>query len=113
MTNTLAVQDIALSALVPYANNPRTHTAEQIKKIAQSIETFGWTNPILVDRSNGIIAGHGRVAAAKKLGLDKVPTIRLDHMTEAQKKAYIIADNRLAELAGWDECLLRVELGPL
>ena len=96
--------------LTPNERNARTHTIKQINQIAASIGEFGFTNPVLVDAECCIVAGHGRVAAARLLGLDKVPTIRLDHLTEEQKRAYVIADNRLAELAGWDEELLALEL---
>ena len=104
------VERVAIAELKPYANNPRTHSKKQIRQIADSIRTFGWTNPILIDAGGGVIAGHGRLLAAKHLGLDSVPTLRIDHLTEAQKKAYIIADNRLAERAGWDDELLAIEL---
>lgn len=106
----LTVEALPVSALKPYANNPRTHTKKQIRQIAQSIETFGWTNPILIDADDGVIAGHGRLAAAAQLGLETVPVIRIENMSAAQKRAYVIADNRLAELAGWDDTLLAVEL---
>jgi 16S rRNA G966 N2-methylase RsmD len=96
--------------LTPYARNPRTHSKKQIKQIAAAITEFGWTNPILLDASGGIIAGHARLEAAKLLGLDTVPTISIDHLTEPQKRAYIIADNKLAENAGWDSELLAIEL---
>jgi DNA modification methylase len=99
--------------LKPAHRNPRSHTEKQIAQIAASIERFGFTNPVLVDAEDTILAGHGRVAAAKLLGLGDVPTIRLDHLTEAERRAYIIADNRLAELAGWDRGLLAVELQEL
>src|SRR3990172_4390554 len=99
--------------LVPYARNPRTHSDEQVLQIAASIAEFGFTNPILVDSQAGIIAGHGRLLAARKLGLTEVPVIVLDHLTETQKRAYIIADNRLALSAGWDEELLATELAAL
>src|SRR5262249_41832317 len=99
--------------LLPYERNPRTHSKKQIEQIAASIREFGFTNPVLSDGERRIIAGHGRVAAAKLLGMDRVPTIRLEHLSEAQKRAYIIADNRLAELAGWDEALLAIELKDL
>ena len=102
-----------LSRLKPYARNPRTHSAEQIAKIAASIKEFGFTNPILVDEKAGIIAGHGRLEAARQLDLAKVPVIELTHLSEAQKRAYIIADNRLALDAGWDEDLLAEELDAL
>jgi len=99
--------------LVPYARNPRTHSEEQVLQIAASIAEFGFTNPILVDTKAGIIAGHGRLLAARKLGLPEVPVIVLDHLSETQKRAYVIADNRLALNAGWDEELLSAELAEL
>ena len=102
-----------LGELIPYARNPRTHSDAQVAQIAASIREFGWTNPVLVDGANGIIAGHGRVLAARKLGLDDVPVIELAHMSEAQKRAYVLADNQLALNAGWDEALLRLELADL
>tara|TARA_R110000850_G_scaffold209809_3_gene335799 strand:- start:1714 stop:3045 length:1332 start_codon:yes stop_codon:yes gene_type:complete len=96
--------------LKPYANNPRTHSKKQIRQIADSIREFGWTNPVLVDADGGVIAGHGRIAAAKLLGMTDVPVLRLEHMSEGQRRAYIIADNKLAENAGWDTDLLAIEL---
>jgi ParB-like chromosome segregation protein Spo0J len=96
--------------LIPYARNPRTHSENQVAQIAGSIREFGFTNPILVDSNRGIIAGHGRLLAARKLGLTEVPVIILDHLSETQKRAYIIADNRLALSAGWDEEILALEL---
>ena len=99
--------------LIPYINNSRTHSDEQIAQIAASIKEFGWTNPILVDGANGIIAGHGRLMAARKLGYTEVPTIELKDLTETQRKAYIIADNRLALNAGWDNEMLRLELAEI
>jgi DNA modification methylase len=102
-----------LSALKVRARNPRTHSEKQIKQIANSISAFGFTNPILVDGSNTIIAGHGRVEAAKRLAMRQVPTLRFDHMTQAQIRAYVIADNKLAENAGWDEGILAIELQEL
>jgi DNA modification methylase len=104
------VTAIAVAELKPYPTNARTHKKSQLKQIAKSIETFGFTNPVLVDGNNTIIAGHGRVEAAKMLGLTTVPTIRLDHLTPEQVKAYVIADNRLAEKAGWDKEILALEL---
>lgn len=95
-----------IERLIPYARNARTHSEAQIAKIAASIAEFGFTNPILVDGDNGIIAGHGRLAAARKLGLREVPVIELAYLTPAQKRAYILADNRLALDAGWDEEML-------
>ncbi len=99
-----------IESLVPFARNPRVHSDEQVAQIAASIKEFGFTNPILLDGENGLIAGHGRLAAARLLGLKTVPCIELGHLSEAQKKAYIIADNKLALNAGWDEELLRLEL---
>jgi DNA modification methylase len=99
--------------LVPYARNPRTHSEAQVAQIAASIREFGFNNPILVDTQSGIVAGHGRLLAARKLQLEQVPVIVLDHLNEAQKRAYILVDNRLAENAGWDEELLRCELATL
>jgi len=107
--------DRALGArkLIPYVRNPRTHSDAQIAQIAASIAEFGFNNPILVDTKAGIIAGHGRLLAARKLQLNEVPVIVLDHPTEAQKRAYILADNRLTENAGWDEEALSLELQEL
>jgi len=102
-----------VTELIPYVKNSRTHSDEQVAQIAASIKEFGWTNPILVDGSNGIIAGHGRLMAARKLGYKEVPTIELADLTETQKKAYIIADNRLALNAGWDNEMLTIELNDL
>ena len=99
--------------LIPYCNNSRTHSDEQVQQIASSIKEFGFTNPVLIDEQGGIIAGHGRVMGAKKLLLNKVPCIVLDGLSEAQKKAYIIADNKLALNAGWDDELLKIELEQL
>jgi ParB-like chromosome segregation protein Spo0J len=108
-----AYKRAAVAALVPYARNSRTHSAAQVDKIAASIREFGFLNPVITDGSNGIIAGHGRILAAQKLGIDEVPTIDAAHLTDAQRRAYIIADNRLALDAGWDDEMLRVELGDL
>jgi hypothetical protein len=102
-----------VAELVPYARNARTHSDEQVAQIAASIREFGWTNPVLVDGASGIIAGHGRVMAARKLGLDEVPCIELAHLTDAQRRAYILADNKLALNAGWDASLLAIEFGDL
>ena len=102
-----------LDKLIPYARNPRTHSDAQVAQIAASIAEFGFNNPILVDTGAGIIAGHGRLLASRKLQLNEVPVIVLDHLSEAQKRAFILADNRLAENAGWDEELLRLELAAL
>ncbi len=99
-----------VAELIPYVNNSRKHSDKQVAQIAASIKEFGWTNPILIDGENGIIAGHGRLMAARKLGMTEVPTIELSDLTESQKKAYVIADNNLALNADWDEALLKIEL---
>jgi ParB-like chromosome segregation protein Spo0J len=109
----MKIEQIRTSDLIPYARNSRTHSPEQVAQIAGSIREFGFTNPVLIDADNGIIAGHGRVMAAGKLGMDKVPCIRLAHLTETQRRAYVIADNKLAMNAGWDEELLGLELADL
>src|ERR1700682_4992570 len=97
-------------SLRPYPGNARTHSPKQIRQIARSIERFGFNNPVLVDDDDQIIAGHGRVEAAKLLNMKTVPTVRLSHLSETEKKAYILADNRLAEKAGWDNEVLAIEL---
>ena len=102
-----------INLLVPYANNSRTHSDAQVAQIAANIREFGWTNPILTDGDNGIIAGHGRVLAARKLGMDTVPCIELAGLSETQRKAYIIADNKLAINADWDDELLAIEFSEL
>jgi len=99
-----------VEALKPYAGNARIHSDKQISQIAASIRNFGFNNPVLVDADNVIVAGHGRVEAAKRLGRTTVPTTRLDHMSDAERRTYVIADNRLAELAGWDREILKIEL---
>ena len=109
----MQIKEKLVTELIPYVKNSRTHSDEQVAQIAASIKEFGWTNPILVDGENGIIAGHGRLMAARKLGYTKVPTIELKDLTETQKKAYIIADNRLALNAGWDNEMLTIELNDL
>jgi DNA modification methylase len=109
----LAIAWRPLAELIPYARNPRTHSDAQVTQIATSIREFGWTNPVLVDGENGIIAGHGRVLAARKLGLEQVSVIELAHMSKAQRRAYVLADNQLALNAGWDDELLRLELADL
>jgi ParB/Sulfiredoxin domain len=109
----LTVEYRPLEALVPYVRNPRTHSEAQVAEIAASIRAFGFTNPILIDGDNGIIAGHGRLLAARKLGMQQVPMIELAGLSEAEKRAYIIADNKLALNAGWDRDLLSFELGEL
>jgi ParB-like chromosome segregation protein Spo0J len=108
----LNVEYQPLAQLVPFANNARTHSKHQIRQIAESIKVFGFTNPILLDCNNTIIAGHGRLQAAKLIGMSEVPTIRLERLTQDQIRAYIIADNRLAENAGWDKSILAIELHP-
>ena len=109
----MQIEQIQLEALIPYINNSRTHSDDQVAQIAASIKEFGFNNPILVDKDNSIIAGHGRLQAARKLGLTEVPCVRLEHLTETQRKAYVIADNRLALNAGWDNELLTIELNEL
>jgi len=109
----MEIKEVEVTALIPYAKNSRTHDDAQVAQIAASIKEFGWTNPILVDGNKGIIAGHGRLMAARKLKMDKVPVIELNGMTDAQKKAYVIADNRLALNAGWDNAMLTIELQEL
>lgn len=108
-----AVERRPVAALVPYARNARTHSDAQVAQIAASIREWGWTTPVLVDESGGIIAGHGRVMAAKTLGIADVPVMVARGWSDAQKKAYVLADNKLALNAGWDEALLRVELEDL
>ena len=107
------MQLVPLSKLVPYINNARTHSPEQVTKLRSSLREFGFVNPVIIDRDYGIIAGHGRVMAAKEEGIEEVPCVFVDYLTEAQKKAYIIADNRFAQDAGWDEELLRIEIEAL
>ena len=99
--------------LKPYKNNPRTHSEAQIDRLVRSFKEFGFTNPILVDKNLNVVAGHGRLMAAEVLGLETVPTITLDHLDEAQKKAYVIADNQLAVAAGWDDDILQAEIASL
>ena len=99
--------------LRPYAANARTHSRKQIRQIAKSIERFGFCNPVLIDDSNQIVAGHGRVEAAKIIGIEDVPTVRLSHLSETDKRAYILADNKLAQKAGWDREIVAIELQAL
>lgn len=113
MTNFPAYKVVRTDALIPYARNSRTHSHAQVAKIAASIKEFGFLNPIIVDGEDGIVAGHGRVMAAERLGLEELPCIQASHLTDAQRRAYVIADNRLALDAGWDDEMLRIELGDL
>lgn len=113
MITTTELQLVPLDKLVPYQNNARTHSPEQINKLRSSLREFGFINPVIIDRDYGIIAGHGRAIAAREEGIKEVPCVFADHLTEAQKKAYIIADNRMALDAGWDEELLRIEIEEL
>lgn len=110
---TTQMELISIDKLIPYVNNARTHSAEQVNKLRSSLREFGFINPVIVDKDYGIIAGHGRVLAAKEEGIHEVPCVLVDYLTEAQKKAYIIADNRFAQDAGWDEELLRIEIESL
>lgn len=104
------IEQLKTTDLIPYVGNTRTHDEKQVAQVAASIKEFGFTNPILVDGGNGIIAGHGRLLAAQKLGMESVPCLRIDHLTDAQRRAYVIADNKLALNAGWDEDALSVEI---
>ena len=113
MKTTTDFQLVSIDKLVPYINNARTHSPEQINKLRSSLREFGFINPIIIDRDFNVIAGHGRLEAAKAEGIEKVPCVFADHLTEAQKKAYILADNRMAMDAGWDEELLRIEIESL
>lgn len=110
---TTEMQLVAVSKLVPYVNNARTHNAQQITKLRSSLREFGFINPVIIDREYNVIAGHGRILAAKEEGIEEVPCVFVDYLTPAQKKAYILADNRMAMDAGWDEELLRVEIEAL
>jgi DNA modification methylase len=109
----LQIRHVDIKTLIPYARNSRTHSEAQVAQIAASIKEFGWTNPILIDGDNGVIAGHGRLLAARKLGQSQVPVIELGHLSPAQKRAYVIADNQLAMNAGWDTAMLTLELTDL
>ena len=113
MTTTTEMQLVDINKLIPYVNNARTHSPEQITKLRSSLREFGFVNPIIVDKDLNVIAGHGRLAAAKAEGITEVPCVFAEHLTEAQKKAYIIADNRMSEDAGWDDELLKVEMEAL
>jgi len=107
------IERLPIANLLPYARNSRTHSPEQVAAVAKSIQEFGFTNPVLIRQDGTIIAGHGRVMAARQLGLLDVPCIRLSHLTDEQARAYVIADNKLAELAGWDKGLLALEMREL
>lgn len=109
----LAVEYLSVESLIPYARNARTHSDEQVAQIAASIREFGFTNPVLIDEQGTIIAGHGRVLAARKLDMGEVPCIRLSHLSDIQRRAYVIADNKLALNAAWDSQLLSIELNDL
>jgi len=109
----LVVEYRPVASLIPYARNARTHSDAQVAQIAASIREYGFTNPVLIDGEGGIIAGHGRVLAARKLGLETCPCITLGHLTPEQRRAYVLADNKLALNAGWDDDLLRIELADL
>ena len=110
---TTQFQLVKTDKLVPYANNARTHSPEQINKLRSSLREFGFINPVIIDKDFNVLAGHGRLAAAKAENIKEVPCVFADHLTEAQKKAYILADNRMALDAGWDEEMLRVEIEAL
>jgi ParB-like chromosome segregation protein Spo0J len=107
------IKTAQVADLIPYARNSRTHSEEQVTQIAASIKEFGFLNPVIIDAEKGIIAGHGRVMAAKKLGMTELPAVEASHLTDAQRRAYIIADNKLALNAGWDDEMLRVEFAEL
>ena len=109
-TTTPKIEQLQVDDLIPYATNSRTHSPDQVAQIAASMVEFGWTNPVLIDARGTIVAGHGRVMAARKLGMETVPCIRLGHLSPAQVRAYVIADNKLALNAGWDEAMLKAEL---
>jgi len=109
----LTIVDVVVSQLRPYPKNARTHSKKQIRQIADSITRFGFTNPVLISDDNEIIAGHGRVEAAKLIGMKNVPTVRLSHLDTAQRRAYVLADNKLALNAGWDREVLAIELQAL
>jgi ParB-like chromosome segregation protein Spo0J len=109
----MQIEQIDIEDLIPYAMNARTHSDAQVAQIAGSIKEFGFNNPVLIDAKNGLIAGHGRVMAGRKLGLKQVPAIRLGHLTDLQRKAYILADNKIALNSGWDYELLKIEIEDL
>jgi ParB-like chromosome segregation protein Spo0J len=107
------IEQVPLADLIPYARNARTHSAAQISQLCGSLREFGWVNPVLIDGDNNIIAGHGRILAAQQLGMMTAPCLRISHLTDAQRRAYILADNSLALNSGWDEELLKIELADL
>ena len=113
MKTTTSMELVPVSQLIPYINNARTHSPEQITKLRASLREFGFINPVIIDKDKNVIAGHGRIMAAKEEGIEEVPCVLVDYLTEAQKKAYILADNRMAMDAGWDEELLRIEIEAL
>lgn len=113
LTAVAEIQQVPVGSLTPYANNPRTHSASQLDRLVQSLKEFGFTNPLLVGDDMQIVAGHGRLMAAQAIGLETVPVIKLSHLTEEQKRAYVIADNQLALNSGWDDDLLQAELQAL
>jgi ParB-like chromosome segregation protein Spo0J len=110
MQEEIKITNLSTASLVPYAKNSRTHSPQQISQIELSIKEFGFLNPVIIDSNKGIIAGHARVMAAKNIGLDKIPTIEASHLTDQQRNAYVIADNKLALNASWDEDILKLEL---
>ena len=113
MKTTTKMELVSVTKLIPYINNARTHSADQVNKLRSSLREFGFINPVIIDKDYNIIAGHGRILAAKEEGIPEVPCVYVDYLTEAQKKAYILADNRMAMDAGWDEELLRLEIEAL
>ena len=113
MKTTTQMELVPTDKLIPYVNNARTHSAEQVNKLRASLREFGFINPVIVDKDLNVIAGHGRILAAKEEKIPEIPCVYVDYLTEAQKKAYILADNRMAMDAGWDEELLRVEIEAL
>ena len=113
MITTTQMQLVDINKLIPYVNNARTHSPEQITKLRSSLREFGFINPVLIDREYNVLAGHGRIAAAKEEGINEVPCVFVEHLSEAQKKAYILADNRMSLDAGWDDELLKVEMASL
>lgn len=113
MNTTTKMELVSIDKLIPYINNARTHSPEQVNKLRSSLREFGFINPVIIDKDYNVIAGHGRILAAREEHIDEVPCVFVDYLTEAQKKAYILADNRMAMDAGWDEELLRIEIEAL